>query len=155
MHDLGMNYQQLSDLFVWFLLSPCSSCQSLYIRKYKYWDVFPLKTCSLLLTLTDHQFPQSHYSDIIMDTMASQVTSLTGVYSSVYSGADQRKHQSSASLAFVRIIPRWPVNSPHKGPVTRKMFSFDDVVMSITALTHWPMEHVVVIMIKAPSSNSF
>ena len=44
-------------------------------------------------------------------------------------GGDQRKHQSSASLAFVRGIHRWPVNSPHKGPVTRKMFPFDDVIM--------------------------
>ena len=43
-------------------------------------------------------------------------------------GADQRKHQSSASLAFVRGIHRWPVHSPHKGPVTRKMFPFDDVM---------------------------
>ena len=54
------------------------------------------------------------------------------VYSSVYSGADQTKYQSSASLAFVRGIHWWPVNSPHKWPVTRKMFSFDDVIMSIS-----------------------
>ena len=47
----------------------------------------------------------------------------------VYSGADQRKHQSSTSLAFVRGIHRWPVNSPHKWPVARKMFPFDDVIM--------------------------
>ena len=46
-----------------------------------------------------------------------------------YSGTDQRKHQSSASLAFVRGIHRRPVNSPHKWPVTRKMFPFDDVIM--------------------------
>ena len=39
-------------------------------------------------------------------------------------------HQSSASLAFVRGIHRWPVNSPHKLPVTRKMFPFDDVIMN-------------------------
>ena len=64
-----------------------------------------------------------------MGAMASQITSLTIVYSAVYSGAGQRKHQSSASLAFVRGIHRWPVNSPHKGPVTRKMFPFDDVIM--------------------------
>ena len=64
-----------------------------------------------------------------MSTMASQITSLTIVYSTVYLGADQWKHQSSASLAFVRGIHRWPVNSPHKGPVTRKMFPFDDVIM--------------------------
>ena len=65
-----------------------------------------------------------HYSDVIMGTMATQVTSLTFVYSTVYSGADQRKHQSSASLAFVREI-HWPVNSPHRWPVTRQMFPFD------------------------------
>ena len=50
------------------------------------------------------------------------------VYSTVCSNADQWKHQSSTSLAFVRGIHRWPVNSPHKWPVTRKMFPFDDVL---------------------------
>ena len=64
-----------------------------------------------------------------MGPMASQITSLTIVCSTVYSDADQRKHQSSASLAFVRGIHRGPVNSPHKCPVTRKMFPFDDVIM--------------------------
>ena len=53
-----------------------------------------------------------HYGDVIMTTIASQITSLSVVYSIVYSDADQRKHQSSASLAFVwgihrdRWIPR-------------------------------------------------
>ena len=70
-----------------------------------------------------------HYTDVIMGTIASQITSLTIVYSTVYSNADQRKHQSSASLAFVRGIHRRPVNSPHKWPVTREMFPFDDVIM--------------------------
>ena len=70
-----------------------------------------------------------HYGDVKMSAMASQITSLTIVYSTVYSGADQRKHQSSASLAFVQGIHWGPVNSPHKGPVTRKMFPFDDVIM--------------------------
>ena len=70
-----------------------------------------------------------HYIDVIMTTVASQITSLTIVYSIVYSGADQRKHQSPASLAFVRGIHPGPVNSPHKWPVTRKMFPFDDVIM--------------------------
>ena len=64
-----------------------------------------------------------------MSAMASQITSLTIVYSAVYSGADQRKPQSSASLAFVWGIHRGPVNCPHKGPVTQKMFPFDDVIM--------------------------
>ena len=72
----------------------------------------------------------SHYYDVIMDKIASQITSRTIVCSTVYSDADQRKHQSSASLAFVWGIHRGPVNSPHKGPVTRKMFPFDDVIMS-------------------------
>ena len=71
----------------------------------------------------------THYDDVIMTMLASQITSLTVVYSIVYSGVNQRKHQSSASLAFVREIHRGPVNFPHKWPVTRKMFPFDDVIM--------------------------
>ena len=81
-----------------------------------------VQTCVNVLMIT-------HYNDVIMGEMASQITGLTIVYSTVYS--DQRKHhQSSASLAFVWGIHRWPVNSPHKGPVTRKMFPFDDVIMN-------------------------
>ena len=72
-----------------------------------------------------------HYSDVMMGVIASQITSLTIGYSTVYSGADQRKHQSFAPLAFVRGIHQSPVNSPHKGPVTRKMFPFDDVIMML------------------------
>ena len=64
-----------------------------------------------------------------MGAIASQITSLESVYSAVLLGADQRKYQSPASLAFVRGIHRRPVNSPHKGPVTRKMFTLDDVIM--------------------------
>ena len=75
----------------------------------------------------------THYTDAIMGTIASQISSLTIVYSTVYTDADQRKHQSSASLAFVRGIHRRPVNSPHKWPVTRKMFTFDDVIMGIAS----------------------
>ena len=67
-----------------------------------------------------------HHDDVIMTMLAFQITSLTVVYSIVYSGVNQRKHQSSASLAFVREIHRGPVNFPHKWPVTRKMF---DVIM--------------------------
>ena len=66
-----------------------------------------------------------------MNTVASQITILTIVYLTVYSDVDQRKHQSSTSLAFVRVIRRGPVNSPHKWPVTRKMFPFDDVIMPL------------------------
>ena len=64
-----------------------------------------------------------------MSLMASQITSLTIVYSTVYSGADQIKIQSSASLAFVRGLHPGPVNSPHKRPVTREMLPVDDIIM--------------------------
>ena len=70
-----------------------------------------------------------HYNNVIMGAIASQITSLATVFSTVYSDADQSKYQSSASLAIVRGIHWSPVNSPHKGPVTRKMFPFDDVIM--------------------------
>ena len=63
-----------------------------------------------------------HYSDVTMIMMASQITSIMIVYSTVYSGPDQRKHQSSASLPFVWGIHRWPVNSPHKGQWRGKCF---------------------------------
>ena len=69
-----------------------------------------------------------------MGTMASQITSLAIVYSTLDSGADQSKHQSSASMAFVWGIHRSPVNSPHKWPVTRKKFPFHDVIMHNTQL---------------------
>ena len=93
--------------------------------------VFQFKYHSCLFLLVQLTI---HYNDVIMGTMASQITSLTIVYSAVYSGADQRKHQRPASLAFVRGIHRGLVNSPHKWPVTRKMFPFDDVIMHISAL---------------------
>ena len=73
----------------------------------------------------------NHYSDVIMSAMAPHFTGVSIAYSSVCSGADQRKHKSSASLAFMRReFHRWPVNSPHKGPVTRKLVPFDDVIMT-------------------------
>ena len=75
------------------------------------------------------------YCDVIIGANASQITRLTIVYSTVYSGSDQRKHQSSASLAVVRGINRRPVNSPHKWPVTRKMFPFDDFIIGFRMWT--------------------
>ena len=80
-----------------------------------------------------------HYCDVIMGAMPSQISSFTIVYSIVYSVVDQRKHQSSASLAFVWGIHRWLVNSPHKGPVTQKMFPFDDVIMQWFQWKPWLM----------------
>ena len=90
--------------------------------------IFFIKT--YLTGLTQQPHSHHHYNDVIMGTIASQITSLTIVYSFFYWDADQRKHQSSASLAFVRGSHRGPVNSPHKWPVTRKMFPFDYVIMT-------------------------
>ena len=77
---------------------PDCLCRALgsYFMGYFYLFILPLML----------QGSEFHYDDVIMDTIASQITSLTIVYSIVYSGTDQRKHQSSASLAFVRWIHR-------------------------------------------------
>ena len=72
--------------------------------------------------------------------IAFQITSLTIVYSAVYSGTNQRKHQRSASLAFVGVIHRWPVNSPHKWPVTRKMFHL--------MTSSWPTRLIFTILLR-------
>ena len=77
------------------------------------------------------------YNYVIMSAMASQITSLTSVCPNVYWGADQRKHQSSAWLAFLRGIRRWPVNSTQKWSVTRKMVPFDDVIMHCKTHVKW------------------
>ena len=109
------------------LLSPISTVMDVRHRK-----CGSMKQCLLSdfpLRIISSQEPTLHYNDAIMGAITSQITSLTIVYSSVYSDADQRKHQSSASLAFVREIHRGPVISPDKWPVTRKMFPFDDVIM--------------------------
>ena len=66
---------------------------------------------------------ERHYSNVIMSAMASQFTTVSIVCWTVCSGVDQRKYHSCMSLAFV--------DSPHKGPVTWKMFPFDDVIMWI------------------------
>ena len=93
----------------WHIIMPinsvCGLRRSLRIQDWTYCRVTPLQRVQ-------------HYDDVIMGAMVSQITSLTIVYPTVYSGVDQSKYQSSASLAFV-----------HKWPVTRKMFPFDDVIM--------------------------
>ena len=81
-----------------------------------------------------------HYGDVIMTAMPSQITGVWIVYPAVCSGRDQRKHQSSISLAFVRGIHRWMVDSPHKRPVMWKMFHL--MMSSCSAIMpqfhHWP-----------------
>ena len=70
------------------------------------------------------------YSDVIISAMASQFIGVSVVFSAICSSADQSKHQSSAPMAFVGGIHGWPVDSPLKWPVTRKMFPFDDLIMN-------------------------
>ena len=95
--------------------------------------------------LSEDQF--LHYGDVAMSSMAYQITSLTIVRSNVYSDADQRKHQSSASLAFARGNHQWQVTSPHKRPVTRKMLPFDDVIMLAICLQTF----IQVLLLRLPS----
>ena len=130
--------------FLYRLLSFCSWSSSLYhLYCISFLNVKTSMEFLSLYTVSHTQLESLqlsykcifHYNDVIMGTIASQITSLTIVYSIVYSDADQIKHQSSASLAFVRGIHRGPVNSPHKWPVTRKMFPFDDVIMHC----QWPI----------------
>ena len=73
-----------------------------------------------------------HYNIIIMSAMASQITRLTIIYSAFYSGEDQRKKSKLCVTGLRAENSPWPVNSPHKGPVTREMFPFDDVIMPTT-----------------------
>ena len=95
------------------------------------WPLQTKYTCSYVHLSTVDTWSSIHYNDVIISETTSQITGVLIVYSTVCSGTDQRKYQSSASLAFVRGIHRWPVDSPHKGPVTRKMFPFNDVIMSL------------------------
>ena len=92
-------------------------------------QLFHHKLSSVQLEYKQWTVAKLFISDVIIGVMAFQITILMIVDSMVYSGADQRKHQSSASLAFVRGIHRWPVNSLHKGPVTQEMFPLDDVII--------------------------
>ena len=74
----------------------------------------------------------THLSDVRISVMASQIKGFEIVCSTVCSGACQRKHQSSASQAFVSRIRQWPVDFPNKGLVTRKMRPLDEVIMNKT-----------------------
>ena len=122
-------------MFCDFQCQSLAFCSTRYIvNVWKMWNKFDNYTQSSLINEFYSIMP-THYNDVIMSTMASQITSLTIVCSTVYLGADQRKQKSSASLAFVWGIHRGPVNSPHKGPVTRKMFPYDDVIMPSVQLT--------------------
>ena len=81
-----------------------------------------------------------YYSYVTMGVMASQITSLTIVYSTVYSGADKKSKLRVTGLCGG--IHRWPVNSPRKGPVTLKMFPFDDAIMVNRKIVIIPMKYI-------------
>ena len=91
-------------------------------------SLIPLNACRSAIL---HLKMWCHYGDIIMRATASHITSFTIVRSTIYSGAHERRYKSSTSLAFVRGIHRWPVNSPHKGPVTRKIFLYVNVIINV------------------------
>ena len=101
---------------------------------------------SLVNYMPGNALKMLHYDDVIMGAMTSQITSLTIVYLTVYSGADKRKHQSSASLAFVKGLHRGPVNSPHKWPVMRKTFPFDDVIMRSEGIVLTTKSHMFLLI---------
>ena len=88
---------------------------------------------SILASSTKKSWHQNtfcmYYSDVIMSAIASQIIDVSIVCSTVCSGADQRKHQSSVSLAFVRGIHRWPGDPPHERSITQEMFLCDDALM--------------------------
>ena len=125
----------------------------LYIESEWTWHVVSYVLASIEISIPDkyQDLCNTHYDDVIVSAMASQITSLTIVYSSVYSSADQRKYQSSASLAFVRGIHRWTANSPHKTPVTRRMFPFDDVIITSWRIQKLPKKTTLWVNCWAPS----
>ena len=113
-------------------------CFDLWTTTWELWFQI-IGNCTVVWSIFFWLAPKKHYDDVIIGAIVFQITSLTIVYSTVYSRADQSKHQSSASLAFVWGIHRGPVNSPHKWPVTRKMFPFDEVIMKYQCSGYWPI----------------
>ena len=130
---------------IWRLGDPILYARDMISKASLRWDCLvkgPLSYLMMVYGILEPIRPY-HYSGVIMGAIASQITSLTIVYWTVYSDADQRKYQSSASLAFVRGIHRGPGTSPRKGPVT---FPFDDVIQMtfVTAMVTrlWALCHL-------------
>ena len=120
-----VNHGVSSEFKVWLIY--------IYINVYIYTYMFTTRNHWMIvnryckvnsLRPSDTYICQWHYTDVIMGPMASQITSVSSVYSTVCSDADKRKHQSSVSLDFVRVIHWWLVNSPHKGQQRGKCFYF-------------------------------
>ena len=104
-----------------------------WVKDYRSWNWLHGKWISFELGLG--QIFHIHYDDVIMTTMASQITSLTVVYSTVYSDVDQRIHQSSASLAFVWGIHRDRWIPRTKGQLRGKCFHL--MTSSWISLSHF------------------
>ena len=110
MHDLSARY--MITILTWKCLHMTNDAHWLVMNSLKDTSHCNCKvTCSVF-----------HYSDVMMMAMVSQIIGVSIVCSTVCSSADQRKHQSSESLAFVRGTHRWSIDFHHKGAVTRKCF---------------------------------
>ena len=118
---LGLKFNHISKRGPWYNILECLQHLSVWRTTTSSVSAGLSQACSYIDVILK-LYASNHYNDVIMTAKGSQITSLMTVYSTVYSDADKRKHQSSVSLAFGRGIHRWPVNSPHKGPVTRKCF---------------------------------
>ena len=99
------------------------------------WMTFDLEHEAWLVSHETFLTVEEQYSDVIMSAMASQITGVSIVCPTACSGANQRKRQSPASLAFVRGIYRWPV--------ARKKFPFDDVIMNYVILVAFKSAHSI------------
>ena len=117
--------EDISDQSPYGILWQCVWYHTTYYRRHirKLYRVIGTLMAKPLLTATGN----AHYSDVIINAMTSQITSPTTICSIVYTGADQGKHQSSASLAFV-----WPVTGefPAQKAINAENFPFDDVTMN-------------------------
>ena len=126
------DHDQINFKFNW-VASPSSLTSEGHLHSWHnhtYWYVFhETKSQDVMVSPDQGRFHPLHWHHNGRDGVSNR---LTIVYLTVYSGSDQRKHQSSVSLAFVRGIHQWPVNSPHKWPVMRKLFPFDDFIMQLS-----------------------
>ena len=82
--------------------------------------------CLIDWNMESHSKIHWNHCNNVISAVASKITGVSIVCKTVSTGSDERKHQSSASMAFLRGIHRWPVKSPHKKPLTRKMFPFEE-----------------------------
>ena len=144
-HEIRIKYKTSHSLnalenVVWEMAAILNRPLYVYIVYLRLWNRNAITSHSFPHVRLATKTPSVHYGDVTMGAIASQITSFAIVNTTVYSDADQRKHQSSASLVFVSGIYRGPVNSPHKWPVTRKKFPTHDVIMVNDGLSIPPLK---------------